>query len=80
MKANGARDTLAAVHASAYTAEAPSVSKSQQASGVAQLVANTKSGGKISFVGMSLAPSVWLANFLLLYALSPELAAEMPAF
>ena len=80
MKANGAKDTLAALYASAYTAEVPSASKSQQASGVAQLVANTQSGGKTSFVGMSLAPSVWLANFLLLYALSPELAAEMPAF
>jgi hypothetical protein len=80
MKANGASDTLAALYGSAYTAEASSASQSQQASGVAQLVANTKSGGKTSFVGMPLAPSVWLANFLILYSLSPELAAEMPAF
>lgn len=80
MKANGAGDTLAALYGSAYTVEVSAASKSQQISGVAQLVTNTKSGGKTSFVGMPLAPSVWLANFLILYSLSPELAAEMPAF
>lgn len=80
MKANGASDTLAALYASAYTAEVTDASKSQQVSGVAQLVTNTKSGGVTSMVGMPLAPSVWLANFLILYALNPVLAAEMPAY
>lgn len=80
MKANGAGDTLAALYGSAYTAEAPYASKSQQVSGVAQLVTNTKKGGKTSTVGMPMAPSVWLANFLLFYALNPEIAAEMPGY
>jgi hypothetical protein len=80
MKANGASDTLAALYASAYTAEVTYASKSQQVSGVAQLVTNTKAGGKTTVVGMPMAPSVWLANFLIFYALSPALAAEMPGY
>jgi hypothetical protein len=80
MKANGASDTLAALYGSAYTAEVTDASKSQQISGVAQLVTNTKAGGVTSIVGMPMAPSVWLANFLIFYAINPGIAAEMPAF
>ena len=80
MKANGAGDTLAALYGSAYTAEVPYASKSQQVSGAAQLVTNTKTGGKTSSVGMPMAPSVWLTNFLLFYALNPAIAAEMPGY
>ncbi len=29
---------------------------------------------------MSMAPSIWLVNFILLYVLNPALAADMPAY
>ncbi|AZG47560.1 hypothetical protein D7316_04171 [Gordonia insulae] len=51
---------------------------SQQMSGTAQLVTNTK-GGVSSQVGMSMAPPLWIVNFALLYILKPSLAAAMPA-
>ena len=28
---------------------------------------------------MAMAPSIWVVNFLLIYSLNPELAANMPA-
>jgi hypothetical protein len=40
-------------------------------------VTNTK-GGVTTHVGMSMAPTIWMVNFALLYELKPSLAAEMP--
>jgi len=79
MRANGAKDTLAELYSSAYVGEAAFGAKSQGLSGVAQLVTNTKNNGGSATVGMSMVPSIWIANFLLIYALNPKLAAEMPA-
>jgi hypothetical protein len=77
MKANGASDTLAALYAFAYTSEVVYASKSQQVSGVAQLVTNTKAGGVTSIVGMPLASSVWLANSLIFYAISASSTGQV---
>ena len=52
---------------------------SQQQSGKAQLVTNTK-GRASRKVGMSMAPAIWLTNFALIYTLRPALAAHMPAY
>ena len=78
MKDNGARRTLAALYASPYTLETLYGFISQQISGAAQLVTNN-SGGVTSEVGMSMAPALWLVNFILIYLLNPSLAAYMPA-
>ena len=78
MRANGATSTLVQLYRSAYPAFAFYGFLSQQVSGVAQLVTNTK-GGVSTEVGMSLAPTIWLVNFTLIYTLNPELAAYMPA-
>ena len=75
---NGARRSLRMLYRSAYTAEAVFGAKSQAAAGVAQLVPNTK-GGTARTVGMSMAPSIWVVNFALIYLLKPGLAAKMPA-
>ncbi|HEY1591179.1 MAG TPA: hypothetical protein VGF81_05255 [Solirubrobacteraceae bacterium] len=77
-KANGAKAALVALYRSAYTVEAVYGNRSQQISGVAQLVTNKK-GGVTSEVGMSMVPSIWFVNFALLYTLKPALAAKMPA-
>jgi hypothetical protein len=78
MKANGAKRTLAALYTSPYPLETVYGFISQQISGAAQLVTN-KSGGVTSEVGMSMAPALWLVNFILIYLLNPSLAAYMPA-
>jgi hypothetical protein len=52
--------------------------RSQQQSSVAELVPNQK-GRKGTIVGMSMAPSIWIVNFVLVYTLNPSLAAKMPA-
>ena len=75
---NQATPTLRALYRSAYTVEAAWGYESQQTSGTAQLVANTK-GGTTTHVGMSMVPSIWIVNFALLYVLKPSLAAKMPA-
>jgi hypothetical protein len=75
---NGCQDTLRMLYRSAYTPEVVYGNKSQQQSGVAELVPNTK-GGRSSTVGMSMAPCIWIVNFVLVYALNPKLAAKMPA-
>jgi hypothetical protein len=51
---------------------------SQKEADTAQLVTNTK-GGVTTQVGMSMAPTIWLTNFALLYVLRPALAAKLPA-
>lgn len=78
MRNNGATQTLIALYRSAYTVQAVYGFASQQISGTAQLVTNTK-GGVSSEVGMSMAPPLWIVNFALLYILNPSLAAAMPA-
>jgi hypothetical protein len=80
MRRNGALDTLKELYTSAYTREAAYGSQSQGASGIAQLVVNEKRNGQTSTVGMSMVPSIWIANFLLIYMLSPQEAAKMPAY
>lgn len=77
-RANGARKSLRQLNRSAYLREAVYGNQAQQQSGAAQLVTNRKRGAR-STVGMSMAPALWIVNFLLIYTLKPELAAEMPA-
>jgi len=78
--ANGAEETLVELYRSAFLAEAVFGGQSQKISGVAQLVPNKKGNGAESTVGMSMAPSIWITNFLLIYTLNPKLAALMPAY
>jgi hypothetical protein len=75
---NGAQRSLRMLYRSAYTSEVVYGNKSQQQSGAAQLVPNQK-GPTSSTVGMSMAPSIWIVNFVLVYTLNPKLAANMPA-
>jgi hypothetical protein len=75
---NGAEDSLRMLYESAYTSEVVYGNKSQQQSGADQLVPNEK-GGTTSTVGMSMAPSIWIVNFVAVYTLNPKLAAYMPA-
>ena len=75
---NGCEDSLRMLYRSAYTSEVVYGNKSQQQSGVDQLVPNQK-GGTSSTVGMSMAPSIWIVNFVAVYTLNPKLAAYMPA-
>lgn len=78
-RANGAMKTMAAIYRSPYVLEATYGYLAQQESGTAQLVANTKNGVTAT-VGMSMAPALWLVNFILIYYLNPSLAATMPAY
>ena len=75
---NGAKKSLRRLYRSAYTLEAVYGNQAQQQSGVAQLVTNRKPTSRAT-VGMSMAPALWLVNFALIYTLSPEKAAKMPA-
>jgi hypothetical protein len=75
---NTATDSLTALYRSAYTVEAGYGFKAQQQQEKAELVPNNKAGVN-SQVGMSMAPTIWIVNFLLLYILNPSLAADMPA-
>jgi hypothetical protein len=75
---NGAQDSLRMLYQSAYTSEVVYGNKSQQQSGVDQLVLNQK-GPRRSTVGMSMVPSIWIVNFVAVYTLNPKLAAYMPA-
>jgi hypothetical protein len=76
---NGAAASLIQLYRSAYLAEALYGNQAQQSSGAWQLVTNTKAGATTT-VGMSMAPSLWLTNFALLYTLKPAIAARMPAY
>jgi hypothetical protein len=78
MRANGATRSLVMLYSSPFTVEAAYGFAAQQRSGAAQLVTNTK-GGVSTTVGMSMAPALWLVNFILIYILNPTLAAFMPA-
>ena len=75
---NGAQAALRQLYRSAYTSEVIFGNRSQQQSGVAELVPNQK-GRTGTIVGMSMAPSIWIVNFVLVYTLNPSLAAKMPA-
>jgi len=77
-RANGATASLRMLYRSAYPLEAAYGFVAQQISGAAQLAPNTK-GGVLTTVGMSMAPALWLVNFMLIYTLNPALAADMPA-
>jgi len=74
---NGCQASLRMLYRSAYTSEVVYGNKSQQQSGVAELVPNQK-GDRPSTVGMSMAPCIWIVNFVLVYTLNPKLAAKMP--
>jgi hypothetical protein len=76
---NGAARPLIQLYRSAYLIEALYGNQAQQSSGASQLVTNAK-GGVTTTVGMSMAPSLWLTNFALLYTLKPSIAAQMPAY
>ena len=76
---NGARASLRMLYRSAYSSEVVYGNKAQQQSGAAQLAPNQK-GARSSIVGMSMAPSLWIVNFALIYTLNPSLAAKMPAW
>lgn len=79
MRANGAKDTLAALYRSAYTRELSPGSQSQASQEPHELLPNTKNGTTV-WVGMAMAPCIWIVNFLLIYALNPEAAAKMPGY
>jgi hypothetical protein len=76
---NGAEDSLRMLYRSAYSSEVVYGANAQKQSGAAQLVPNQK-GGRSATVGMSMAPSIWIVNFALLYMLNPDVAAKMPAW
>ena len=75
---NGARASLRMLYRSAYASEVVCGNRAQQQSGVAELVPNQK-GATRSIIGMSMAPSIWIVNFVLIYMLNHSLAAKMPA-
>ncbi len=76
---NGCKLSLVKLYESFYPQEAAYGYLAQQAADPFQLVTNTKDGATTE-VGMSMSPSIWLTNFILLYALNPKFAALMPAF
>ena len=78
-KNNHAAKSLKMLYKSAFTAEAVFGAEAQAQSGYAQLVPNQK-GTTSTTVGMSMAPSIWIVNFCLIYMLNPKLAAAMPAY
>ena len=79
-RANGCQDTLRMLYGkSAYPGELFFGLLSQQTSAPLQLVPNHKRGQHTT-VGMSMAPSIWIVNFMLLYCLNPAVAAQMPGW
>jgi hypothetical protein len=76
---NGAQASLRMLYRSAYTTEAVFAHKSQERAGIPQLVPNQKGARRTAIVGMSMAPSIWIVNFALIYTLNPSLVAKMPA-
>ena len=76
---NGAEASLQMLNRSAYASEVVYGFKAQLQSGAAQLVPNQK-GARGSIVGMSMAPPLWIVNFVLMYTVNPAMAAKMPAY
>src|SRR5262245_16015735 len=68
---NGATRTLEMLYRSAYPVEGLSLNPSQRDAEPHELVPNGE-GGVDSWVGMPMAPSIWLVNFALLYILNPS--------
>lgn len=79
MRNNGATRSLVALYRSPYVVEAAYGFAAQHLTEPAELVPNVK-GGTRTTVGMSMAPALWIVNFILLYILNPKLAAAMPAY
>ncbi|PHX60030.1 MAG: hypothetical protein CK520_01445 [Actinobacteria bacterium] len=75
---NGCQSSIDALYRTPYTSEVVLGAISQDLSVPVQLVTNTKNGSSVK-VGMSMTPSIWLVNFILLYVLNPKLAALMPS-
>ena len=75
---NGCQSSIDALYQTPYTSEVVLGAISQDLSVPVQLVTNTKNGSSVK-VGMSMTPSIWLVNFILLYVLNPKLAALMPS-
>lgn len=78
-EANGLMGVLEALYESAFTREAVYGVLSQKEAGTAQIVLH-HDGWETSYVGMPMVPSIWITNFALIYMLSPDLAAQMPAY
>lgn len=79
MRLNGAADSLRALYASTYPRFLPFGTKAQGGSEPDELLFNSKDG-TLTTVGMSMAPAIWLVNFILVYSANPELGANMPAY
>lgn len=78
-QANGLMGVLEGLYASAFTREAIYGVLSQKEAGTAQIVLH-HDGWETSYVGIPMVPSIWITNFALIYMLSPDLAAQMPAY
>ncbi|MGI9196892.1 MAG: hypothetical protein ACR2KE_05460 [Candidatus Nanopelagicales bacterium] len=77
--AKNAPRVLKELYGSAYTSELPYGSLSQESTEPHETLPNTK-GGTTVYVGMPMAPAIYIVNFLLIYALNPRKAANMPAY
>jgi len=78
-KANNAEGTLEMLDKSHYTRQLPHGIAAQH-EGTGAGLALYLDGDQSVFVGLSMVPSLWEINFCLLYALSPTVAAGMPAY
>jgi len=78
MLKNGAADSLRALYASAFTKFIPYGPLAQGKSEPHELAPNSLDGTR-TLVGISMAPPLWLINFILTYAANPEIAAKFPA-
>ena len=78
-QANGLMGVLEALYESAFTREAVYSVISQKEAGTAQIVQH-HDGWDTSYVGIPMVPAIWITNFALIYMLSPDLAAQMPAY
>jgi hypothetical protein len=78
-QANGLMSVLEGLYASAFTREAVYGVISQREAGTAQIVLH-EDGWETSYVGIPMVPAIWITNFALIYMLSPDLAAQMPAY
>lgn len=75
---NGAADSLRALYASAFPKFIPYGPLSQSDAEPDELAPNSKDRTQ-TVVGISMAPPLWLINFLLAYCASPEVGAKFPA-
>ena len=80
MRNNKARGTLKELYGSAYAREIPYASQSQDDAGIPQLIYVQRPDGSTAAVGVPVAPAMWILNYLLVYALDPEVARFFPAY